>query len=295
MTKACVMWLAVLIAGIGNAMAETLVERGSYLVNTIMACGNCHTPKDASGQPMSGKELSGGGLTFNTPGFTATASNITPDRETGIGAWSDADIRRALTEGIRPGHVALGGVPLAPPMPSVFYKALTTRDLDAVVAYLRAVPPIRNMVPAPVYKMPVKYVPYPGAEQPYSEDALKDPVKRGAYLVTAGHCMICHTPFVNGVPDYKGAFGKGGRAFGPPGDIGFPNTWDGSVSRNITAHEKSGLGSWSDIEIKRAITRGISRDGRVLKPPMAFGWYAHLDDADLDAIVAWLRTLPPLE
>jgi hypothetical protein len=75
---------------------------------------------------------------------------------------------------------------------------------------------------------------------------------------------------------------------------GFPNTWE-AVAKNITSHPTSGIGAWSDAEIKRAITQGISRDGRVLKPPMAFAWYANMTDADLSAIVAWLRTVPPLE
>src|SRR5215469_10331959 len=80
-----------LIATLGAARAETPVERGSYLVNTIMACGNCHTPKTAEGAPIAAKELSGG-LSFHVPPFDATAANITPDGETGIGTWSDDDI-----------------------------------------------------------------------------------------------------------------------------------------------------------------------------------------------------------
>ena len=76
---------------------------------------------------------------------------------------------------------------------------------------------------------------------------------------------------------------------------GFPKTWEGSVAKNITSHPTSGIGAWSNAEIKRAITQGISQDGRVLKPPMAFAWYANMTDADLSAIVAWLRTVPPLE
>lgn len=92
-----------LLAGSG-ATADSPAERGAYLVNTIMACGNCHTPRDADGKAMAGKAFSGG-LTFNTPAFIATASNITPDVETGIGSWSDRDIKRALVEGLRGGRV----------------------------------------------------------------------------------------------------------------------------------------------------------------------------------------------
>ena len=126
-----------LSAALGSAMAQTPGERGAYLVNTIMACGNCHSPRDADGKTIAGREFSGG-LTFNTPAFIATAPNITPDAETGIGGWSDAEVRRALVEGMRPDHSRLSGVPLAAIMPANFYKALLPDDLDAVVAYLRA-------------------------------------------------------------------------------------------------------------------------------------------------------------
>jgi mono/diheme cytochrome c family protein len=277
--------------------AETALARGNYLVNSILGCGNCHTPKDAEGKPIAGKELAGGGLTIATPGFTATGSNLTPDRETGIGSWSDAEIKRALTEGIRPGHSPLANAKLVPVMPVPYYKALTAGDLDAVVAYLRSLPAVRNTVPAPVYKVPISYEPYPGAAKPYTDDAMRDPVQRGAYLAAIGHCMECHTPFTKDapVPDYRNSFGKGERQFGPPVDSGFPASWKGSLSRNITSHRTAGIGAWSDEEIKRAISKGIGRDGRQLQPPMPYLWYARMNDADLSAIVAWLRTLPPLQ
>lgn len=81
-----------------GAFAATQIEHGSYLVNTIMACGNCHSPRDAQGKLIPDKALSGG-LKFTPPVFVATASNITPDPETGIGTWTDDEIKRALTEG----------------------------------------------------------------------------------------------------------------------------------------------------------------------------------------------------
>ncbi len=279
---------------LGAASAETPVERGSYLVNTIMACGNCHTPKTAEGAPVAAKALSGG-LSFHVPPFEATAANITPDHETGIGTWSEEDIKRALTEGVRPQHARLPGVPLAAVMPANFYKALTPGDLDAVVAYLRSIPAVHNDVPAPIYKMPVSRLPYPDAERAYSDADLRDPVTRGRYLATIGHCMECHSAWSRGVSDFVRGLGKGGRPFSPHEVTGFPKTWDGSVARNITSDKQAGIGAWTDAEIKRAITKGVSRDGRVLKPPMAVAWYANLRDDDLNAIVAWLRTVPPLQ
>src|ERR1700727_2937901 len=145
-----------------TAMAESQIERGNYLVNTIMACGNCHTPRDADGKSIAAKAFSGG-LTFTTPAFIATAPNITQDTESGIGSWSDAEIKRALVEGIRPDHGHFAGVPLAAIMPANFYKALTQDDLTAVVAYLRTVKPVHNEVTDPVYKAPVRRDPYPAA------------------------------------------------------------------------------------------------------------------------------------
>src|SRR6201994_3132541 len=118
------MALCLVVSGFSAAtLAETQIERGSYVVNTIMACGNCHSPRDEKGRTVADKAFSGG-LTFRTPAFIATASNITPDPETGIGKWSDDEIKRALTEGQRPNHHRLAGVPLAAIMPANFYKAL---------------------------------------------------------------------------------------------------------------------------------------------------------------------------
>jgi len=275
-------------------IAETPLERGSYLVNTILACGNCHSPKTADGRAIVEKELSGG-LSFTTPAFNATASNITPDRETGIGEWSDADIKRALTEGVRPAHARLPGAPLAAVMPASFYKALLPGDLDAIVAYLRAVKPVRNEVRMPEYKAPVHRDSYPDAEDGFTEESLRDSVRRGAYLVTIGHCMECHSAWARGTSDYKSGLGKGGRQFGPALVQGFAADWQGATAPNITSHPVKGIGAWTDAEIKRAITQGTGRDGRALKPPMAFAWYAGLKDLDQQAIVAWLRTVPPLE
>jgi mono/diheme cytochrome c family protein len=255
---------------------------------------NCHTPKTPAGVPIAERHLSGG-LSFTTPAFDATASNITPDRDTGIGAWSDAEVKRAIVTGMRPEHGRLPGVPLAAVMPASFYKALLPEDLDAVVAYLRSVKPVRNQVPTPTYKSPVHRDEYPDAEAGFTAEQMRDPVGRGAYLATIGHCMECHAAWQRGVSDYKTGTGKGGRQFGPALVQGVMAGWEGSTAAKITSHPKSGIGAWSDAEIKRAITQGISRDGRKLKPPMAYSAYSPMTDEDLSAIVAWLRTVPPLE
>lgn len=279
-------------AASATAVAQTPVERGRYLVTTILACGNCHTPKDAEGRPLEGRELAGGGLSFDLPFFAGTASNITPDRETGIGSWTDEEIARAITQGTRPGHGRLPGTELAVVMWVNFYKALLPSDLAAVVAYLRSIPPVRNPVAQSVYRKPVRRETYPEAERGFTEADLRDPVRRGAYLATIGHCMECHTPTVQGRTLYGEALGKGGKAFLPSFVKGFPAGWQGSTSPNITSHATAGLGGWTDTEIARAITRGVSRDGRALGPPMGYHWYAGLNAEDVAALVAWLRTVP---
>ena len=287
--------LSIATGAVTTTRAETAPERGRYLVNTILACGNCHTPKDVAGNPIPGRELAGGGLSFKTPAFDATAANITPDRETGIGAWSDADIKAALTHGTRPGHARLGGIPLAAVMPAGFYKAILPHDLDAIVAYLRAVPPVHHEIATPVYKLPVRRDPYPDAEAGFTERDMGTPIRRGAYLVTIGHCMECHAAWAKGVSDYKNGLGRGGRVFDASLVQGFAPQWPGAKAANITSHPTAGIGGWTDAEIKRAITEGIARDGHRLQPPMGFAWYAGLSGTDLEAIVAYLRTLPPLE
>ena len=288
----CVSLLAQFALGMHGAMAETPAKRGEYLVTTIMACGNCHTPRDADGKPIAERALSGG-LTFRTPVFVATASNITPDRDTGIGSWSDAEIKRALVEGMRPDHGRLAGVALAAIMPANFYRALLPEDLDAVVAYLRTIKPIHNEVTDPQYKAPVRRDAYPDAEAGFSKAMFADPARRGAYLVTIGHCMECHSAWSRGVSDFKGGLGRGGRAFPPP--EGSPDGTPASVAANITSDPAAGIGAWSEQEIGRAITQGIARDGRTLKPPMAYHYYAGLKATDLADIIAYLRTVPALQ
>ena len=273
---------AAALAAAASAVAQTPVERGSYLVNAVMACDGCHTPRDKNGFIME-KRFSGGSQLWDTPAYTVRGSNITPDRETGIGTWTDDEVKRALTEGIH-----RHGRPIAPQMPYPFYKILTPRDLDAIVAYLRSVPPVRNAVQTPVYRAAMPVEPVPGATKPFAEEDMHDPVKRGFYLATIGHCMECHGRGPDRNPDYKNAWGKGGYVF--------KEAWGSVVTANITSHPKSGLGSWTDAEIKRALTQGVSRDGRAFKPPMARQiYFSRMTEADLDALVAWIRTIPPIE
>ena len=266
------------LALVGGASADTPVERGAYLVNTIMTCANCHSPK---GPPaaVAGKDFSGG-LRFNVPPFDVTAPNITPDKATGIGAWSDDDIKKLLRTGMRP-----SGVPVAAVMPTGFYDIITDADMDAIVAYLRTLKPISNKVPDPIYKISAPRQVFPGAEAPYTPAMLNDAMKKGFYLATIGHCMECHTPMTKGQHDWTADLARGGQEF--------PGPWGVSTSRNITSSKAKGIGEWTDAEIKRAITTGVDKDGNKLKGPMGYQYYAHMTDADLDAVIGWVRTLPP--
>ena len=265
----------------GSTSAETPIERGSYLVNGLMTCGNCHTPRAAGGVYDLSRQLSGGPQTWDEEAFKVKGANITPDLQTGIGKWSSADIKRALLTGFRP-----DGTQLAPMMPYGFYKMLTPADADAIVAYLQSVSPVRSVVEPPIYKTALTVSTPQGADKAMSEADMVDPVKRGFYLVTIAHCMECHTPVVNGRHDFA-QLGKGGQVFKGPFGV--------SASRNITSHGTAGLGAWSDDEIKGAISKGVRKDGTPLKPPMAFQSYARMTAQDLSAIVAYLRTVPPQE
>jgi mono/diheme cytochrome c family protein len=269
---------------IGPANAQPaksdLIKRGDYLVNGILTCGNCHTPKGPQGDIMD-KAFSGG-LEFDEPPFKVTAPNITQDKQTGIGDYTDAELKKVLRKGIK-----RNGVPVAMIMPSGFYEIMTERDLDAIIAYLRTIKPIKNAVPDPIYKIPQGHPIPPGGDKPFTDAMMTDTVKKGFYLVTIAHCMECHTPM-----------GPQGREFGTKlgaGGFEFPGPWGVSVSRNITSSKTKGIGAWTDDEIKRSITAGESKDGSKLKPPMGYHYYATVTPGDLDAIVAYLRTVPAVE
>ena len=188
--------------GVANAQSD-LVKRGDYLVNGILTCGNCHTPKGPTGDIMD-KAFSGG-LSWDEPPFKVTAPNITQDNETGIGNYTDAELKQVLRKGIK-----RNGVPVAMIMPSGFYEIMTDRDLDAVIAYLRTIKPIKNTVPDPIYKTAQGHPIPPGGDKPFTEGMLSDKVKKGFYLATIAHCMECHTPMGPRGRDFASKLGTGG-------------------------------------------------------------------------------------
>lgn len=258
-----------------SASAETLLERGTYLMQSIVACGNCHTPKGPNGE-IPGMELAGMSPFEKTPAFDANAPNITQDKETGIGSWTDAQIIASIREGKRPDGSIIG-----PPMPIGLYRGLSDWDVQAIVAYLRTVKPVKNEIPKSVYRIPLPpaYGPPVTSVPSVSPD---DRVAYGAYLAgPAGHCIECHSPLGKKGPDIANNLGAGGFEFHGP--------WGVSVSTNITP---TGLANKSYTEIRQMITTGTRADGSKMLPPMAYPYYANIKEEDLRAIVAYLRTLP---
>lgn len=234
-----------------------------------MICGRCHTTPGPAAKPFAG------GRVIETPAYKVQGSNITSDIETGIGGWSDEAIGRAITQGVRP-----DGSRMSTAMPYDFYAGLTQADLHAIVTYLRTLAPVKNAVAAPVYVMPPAV---PGAipgTDPVAQTT--GPAEHGRYLGTLARCLSCHSaPAANGEPDLAGGLGKGGARFEGP--------WGVVVAPDITPR---GLGGWSDDEIRRALIEGVAPDGRKLAAPMQAKAYAQLAPDDVNAIIAWLRTLP---
>lgn len=272
---ALLMSCAVNLAAAAPPSAATL-ERGRYLMNGVVACANCHMARGPQGEYLAGKGMSGG-LPFPEKMFTAYAPNITQDRETGVGAWTDAQLVKAIREGVRPDGTLIG-----PPMPIEFYRHMSDDDVNAIVAVLRTEPAVRNVVQKSVFNFPMP----PSWGPPVMKVAApkrSDRVKYGEYLATIGHCMECHTQ-----RDEKGmlmmtSLGSGGRVF--------PGPWGESVSRNLTPHE-TGLKGWSDAQISQAVRGGVDRSGAPYKPPMAFQHYKNISDDDMAALTAYLRSLP---
>lgn len=270
--------LSAQLGAVAAAPKASVLERGKYLMEGVVACGNCHMARGDKGQPLPEKGLSGG-MVFDEPPFKAFAANITPDPETGIGKWTDAQLAKAIREGVRPDKSIIG-----PPMPIEFYRHLSDADLAAIIAYIRAQPAVKSAVPKskfnvplpPSYGPPIKSVKAiaPGNTRAYGE-----------YLANIGHCMDCHSP-----RDAKGMLqhdktGAGGQVFKGP--------WGESVSRNLTPHP-TGLKDVTDAQIIKSVRAGIDRSGQPYKPPMGFDFYKTISDADMAALITYLRSLKPL-
>ena len=227
---------------------------------------------------MRGKEGSGlENFSSETPGLVA--ANLTPDRETGIGTWTDDMLARAIREGV--GH---DGRLLHPTvMAYEFYRSMSEEDLASVIVYLRSIPAIRNALPASKashsivapYAIPI-CAPVPTPD-------LSTPVKRGAYLVQLGACQWCHTlRDANRKPLPGLEFAGGDLIVEPDFQV---------TSANLTP-DPSGMSYYDEAFLK------VMRTGRVgarnIRPSMPWWFFGQMNDDDLKALFAYLRTLKPV-
>ena len=255
--------------------AETLA-RGKAL--TIAGdCAACHTADPA--RPLAG------GKRIDTPFGAIYSPNLTPDRETGLGAWSDDDFVRAFRYGMAP-----DGSRYYPAFPYPYFTKLTRQDLTAIRAYLATLTPFRSTRPPPQLHWPLSYRVVmrvwnflffrPGIFEPDQQKSVE--WNRGGYLVTgAAHCGACHTP--------KNLFGaaKRSQAFGG-------RTGGGWFAPRLDGAERSGLKSWSVDDIAEYLASGRNGKSHV-NGPMAgvvVNSTSKMNDADIRAIAVYLKDLP---
>ena len=282
-----------------NAADADLQARGTYLVENVLLCLNCHSERDWSiygAPPMppfgAGRQcLDDGG---QTPGLNDAGSfpgticfrNITPDKETGIGNWTDGEIMRAVREGIH-----RDGQTLFPIMPYFIYRNLADDDLKAVVAYLRRLDPVANAQPATQINFPVNLLirstPQP-VTAPVQQPPDSDSIAYGKYLSTIARCEFCHTPKQgrNAEPIPGRAFAGGGRFSVGGREI---------LSTNLTPHP-SGLGSRSRDDFIATFKKHQNPETVTQSENSIMSWasYANMKDSDLGAIYDFLVTVEPV-
>ena len=268
------------------------VERGKYLANHVMICMDCHSTRNWNfyAGPMQPDSLGKGGELFDrNAGFPGTmyAANITP---AGIGDWTDGEIFRAITTGVRK-----NGKPIFPVMPHENYGKLDPEDIEAIISYVRSLPPINYKVPASKYDFPMNFIintiPKKAhfSKRPDSSEVLR----YGKYMITAASCGNCHTPFEKGSFDTAFSF-AGGRSFILPAGV--------VTSANLTKDKATGIGNWNKemfIDRFRAYRDSAYAHRKVdmtkeMNSVMPWPVYAGMSDYDLGAIYTFLQSLPPI-
>ena len=259
------------------------LARGKYLVEGVLGCFGCHTDADWSkpgAPPTPGRE--GSGHVFSDQDLPwLVAPNITSDKETGAGGWSDDMLARAIREGI--GH---DGRALFPMMPYPQYRQMSDEDLASVIVYLRTTPAVKNQLAVTRLPFPlnffIKNVPQPiDASVPAAESST--PAARGAYLAHLGACSDCHTPQEKGEPLPGMEFAGGFLLHEPQGDV---------VSANITP-SASGIRYYNEATFVQAMHTG-KIGARQLRSSMPWYFYGKMTDDDLKAVFAFLQTLKPV-
>jgi mono/diheme cytochrome c family protein len=258
-----------------------LVARGRYIVRNAATCGGCHSANERNPDgPLSG------GTEFKDWRLgTIRASNLTPDSATGIGAWSEADIVRALRNGQRP-----SGRVLAPVMPYDWMHRMSDADAYAVAYYLKSEPAVHNDVrqnPNLVFKT-AQLFRAPDDRLLVVPPARGPTAAYGDYL--ANHvalCAHCHTPRSGIREQYDDKLAYAGDAT-PPKE--FP-----ANPSNITPDSATGIGRWSEADFIRTMRTGVNPSGDTLNPIMPWRTMRRMTDDDLRAIYRYLRTLSPIE
>ncbi len=272
-----------------------LVAHGKYLVDHVIACPDCHTPRDSSGAPIADQYMAGSECLVKLEnGDCLNAKNLTND-ETGLKNRTDEEIKRMIRDGVRPS--ATGDEALNPVMPYYVFHNMKDEDLDAVIAYLRTIPGVKKEIPrsaeafaleTPAEPIDPSTIPMPDKTYPEYESAM-----RGRYLAAeSGACMECHTPHNRNsatVLDPEKFF-TGGEGFAIPGLPGKP------ISANLTSDEDTGLGKWTADDVVKVLKQGIDKEGDRLCPPMPvgpMGAYGGLTDQDAKDIANYILSLPP--
>jgi cytochrome c553 len=279
----------------------TLVQaRGQYLVDHVIACGDCHTPQRPDGSFDTSKYLAGGTcFIFSSDGKSCRlmSRNLTDD-PTGLKNRSNDDIKDMILNGKRPA----GAQPLYPVMPYYVFHNMTGDDADAIVAYLRTVKAVSNgiplrdpllFIPGPAAPLTLAAIPAVPGEYPAQESAA-----RGKYLAAqVGLCVECHTKHltpgvgVTTVLDEAKLF-QGGEDFSAL----FPPAFNWRVvSKNITSDMATGAGKLSVADLVKVLHEGSKMDGKPICPPMPAGKmaaYGGLTDADATDIANYIHSLP---
>jgi len=267
------------------ARNDARMARGQYLMS-IAPCFHCHTDHDFSNPEYPRIEArKGAGWAFPAPELGSVfAPNITPDRETGIGTWTDDEIARAIQEG-----VDKNGRALFPIMPYPNFRNLTDEDLASIVVYLRSIPAVRNPVPVTKLVFPmnliVKTIPKPltshAAEPPRTTSEA-----RGEYLVkTVIGCQDCHTPADSQGQPLPGLEFAGGFPLHDPAKnvIVF--------AKNITP-DPSGIAHYDEAMFTRTLRTGRTAGG-LLNHVMPFENLKNLTDDDLHDVYSYIKSLRP--
>jgi len=274
---------ALLVAARAGRADDELVARGEYLTRAG-GCFSCHTDAAHGGAALAG------GRALATPFGTFYSPNITPDRDTGIGAWTEAAFARALRQGVRP-----DGANYFPVFPYPSFTKITDDDARAIYAYLMARPPVRRRDTPHAVAFPFSWrflqVGWkrlfftPGA---FTADRAHDAAyNRGAYLVGAlGHCAECHTPR-NMLGALERSRGLSGTPHGP----------DGQLVPNITPDRATGIGDWTREDVAELLKTGRTPEDSRVKGAMREAvddGLKYLTDADRDAIADYLLAQPPV-